>query len=161
MRHLIGICLLSLLSFTAMAHGSGTGVPDKNGTDIQNNENMKQDTIRISAGGRTFTAVLVKNSSAEALLKLLAKGDVTIEMEDYARIEKVGSLGTQLPRNDKPTVTGPGDLILYQGHYFVIYYDHNSYTFTPLGKITDATQRELKDALGSGDVTVTLSSDNQ
>ena len=144
-----------------MSHGNETRFPDKIVTNIQNNENMKQDTISISAGGRTFTAALVKNTSTEALLKLLEKGDVTVEMEDYARMEKVGSLGTRLPRNDKPTVTGPGDLILYQGHYLVIYYGRNSYTFTPLGKITGATQQELKDALGSGDVTVTLSSDNQ
>lgn len=158
MKYVICICLLSFLSFAVMAYGVKRRA-DKSGTDIQSNKNMKQDTIRISAGRRTFTAALVKNSSSEALLKLLAKGDMIIEMEDYARMEKVGSLGMRLPRNDRPTVTGPGDLILYQGHYLVIYYDHNSYTFTPLGKITDATQQELKDVLGSGDVTVTLSSD--
>lgn len=156
MRRIFVICLL--LSPFAAAHGGGAEAPGKNVTDNRNNGNMKQDTIRISAGGRTFTAALVKNSSTEALLKLLAKGDVTVRMEDYAGMEKVGPLGTRLPRNDKPTVTGPGDIILYQGHYLVIYYGRNSYTFTPLGKITGATQQELKDALGGGDVTVTLSS---
>ena len=43
-----------------------------------------------------------------------------------------------------------GDLILYQGHYMVIYYDRNSYSLTRLGKIINVTQDELKNALGKG-----------
>ena len=65
-------------------------------------------------------------------MEQLAKGDITVEMEDYADMEKVGTLGISLPRNDRPTTTGPGDLILYQGHNFVIYYD--AMELYPLGK---------------------------
>ena len=39
----------------------------------------------------------------------------------------------------------------------MIYYDHNSWDFTRLGKINDVTQAELKAILGEGDVTVVLS----
>ena len=126
--------------------------------DNQNKTNMESNTIRLTIeGGRTFTATLVDNSSTQALKEQLAKGSITVEMEDYASMEKVGSLGISLPRNDRPTTTGPGDLILYQGHNFVIYYDKNSWNFTKLGKIDNATQPELKAALGKGDVKVTLS----
>lgn len=126
--------------------------------DNQNRTNMESNTIRLTIeGGRTFTATLVDNSSTQALKEQLAKGNITVEMEDYASMEKVGSLGISLPRNDRPTTTGPGDLILYQGHNFVIYYDKNSWNFTRLGKIDNATQPELKAALGKGDVKVTLS----
>lgn len=48
-------------------------------------------------------------------------------------------------------------MILYQGNSFVIYYDTNSWTLTRLGKINDVTQEELKEILGSGDVTAVLS----
>ena len=72
-------------------------------------------------------------------------------------MEKVGTLGISLPRNDRQTTTGLGDLILYQGHNFVIYYDTNSWNFTRLGKIDNVSQTELKAALGEGDVRVTLS----
>lgn len=157
MEHFIRICLLLLLC-TVTVYGSETSVSGNNKTNIHNSENMKQDAIKITAGGRTFTALLVKNSSTEALLNLLAEGDIAIEMEDYAHMEKVGSLGVQLPRNDKQTTVSPGDLILYQGRYLVIYYGYNSYTFTRLGRITDVTQQELKDTLGDGKLTVTLSS---
>ena len=124
----------------------------------QNKTNMENNTIKLTIeGGKTFTATLVDNSSTQALKEQLAKGNITVKMEDYANMEKVGSLGIRLPRNDKQTTTGPGDIILYQGHNLVIYYDTNSWSFTRLGKINNASQADLKAALGRGDVTVTLS----
>lgn len=127
-------------------------------SDNQTNADMENNKIRLTVeGSRTFTATLVDNTSAQALVEQLAKGDITVEMEDYADMEKVGTLGISLPRNDRPTTTGPGDLILYQGHNFVIYYDTNSWNFTRLGKIDNVSQTELKAALGEGDVRVTLS----
>lgn len=71
----------------------------------------------------------------------------------------MGSLGFSLPRNDRQTTTSPGDLILYQGNSFVIYYDTNSWNFTRLGKVDGVSSRnEMLDLLGGkGEVTVTLS----
>lgn len=127
----------------------------------QSNENhkiMETNSIKLTIkGGKTFTATLADNSSADALIKLLSKGDVTVEMQDYGNMEKVGPLGTNLPRNDRQTSTGPGDIILYQGKYLVIYYSTNSWNFTRIGKIDNADGAQLKSALGNGDVTVTLS----
>lgn len=80
-------------------------------------------------------------------------------MNDYGDMEKVGSLGFSLPRNDQQTTTDPGDLILYQGNSFVIYYDINSWNFTRLGKIDGVSTREqVLDLLdGKGEVTITFS----
>lgn len=153
MNRLIMAAMLMLSAFAAAVQAQ-----QKVFNDNQNKTNMESNTIRLTIeGGRTFTATLVDNSSTQALKEQLAKGNITVEMEDYASMEKVGSLGISLPRNDRPTTTGPGDLILYQGHNFVIYYDKNSWNFTRLGKIDNATQPELKAALGKGDVKVTLS----
>lgn len=153
MNRLIMATILLLSAFAAAVQAQ-----QKVFNDNQNKTNMESNIIRLTIeGGRTFTATLVDNSSTQALKEQLAKGNITVEMEDYASMEKVGSLGISLPRNDRPTTTGPGDLILYQGHNFVIYYDKNSWNFTRLGKIDNATQPELKAALGKGDVKVTLS----
>lgn len=123
------------------------------------NPYMNQNQITIKVGDETsLTASLNDNSSAKALLKLLEAGPVTIDMHDYANMEKVGSLPTSLPRNDTYFTAQPGDLVLYLGNQFVIYYDNNSYNFTHLGKINgDYTGSQLKSILGSGNVTVTLS----
>ncbi len=115
--------------------------------------------MKITAGDHTFTAVLADNSSAEALKELLAEGPLTIDMRDYASMEKVGPIGTSLPTNDEQISTGAGDIILYQGNSLVIYYDTNSWNFTRIGKIEDVTREELLAALGSSDVTVTFSLD--
>ncbi len=113
--------------------------------------------VNITANGTVLTAVMYDSSSSRALKEMLGKSPITIDMSDYSNFEKVGSLGTALPRNDEPITTEPGDIILYQGSEFVIYYDTNNWNFTRLGKIDNATKEGLLDALGSDDVTVTLS----
>lgn len=136
---------------------------DDDREDIEDNENeennMEDNKIRLSVGGRSFTATMVDNSSVKALLERLAEGEVSIRMNDYGDMEKVGSLGFSLPANDAYTTTGPGDLILYQGSSFVIYYDSNSWSFTRLGKVDGVSSRsEILELLGGkGEVTVTLS----
>lgn len=114
-------------------------------------------TLYIKVGETTLTATLADNSSVKALKKLLSENDLTIEMSDYGNFEKVGLLGVSLPRNDEQITTMPGDLILYQGNSFVIYYDTNSWNFTRMGKIENVTRSQLIELLGEGDVTVTLS----
>ena len=52
--------------------------------------------------------------------------------------------------------TDAGDIILYQGKQFVIYYDVNDWSLTPLGKVTDMTKAELQTLLGAGNVTAVL-----
>lgn len=120
---------------------------------------IKEDVnmINISVNGNTFSANLEDNSSAEALKGLLEKGDLTVDMHDYGSFEKVGEIGTTLPRNDTRITTEPGDIILYLGNQITIYYETNSWSFTRLGKIQNVTQSELKSALGSGNATVTFS----
>ena len=109
--------------------------------------------ITSDSGKSELTATLVDNSSAMAFYELLEKGPVTIKMTDYGNFEKVGPLGTKLPRNDTQITTQAGDIILYQGNQITIYYDTNSWNFTRLGKVDGVTQAELKKILGKGDVT--------
>jgi len=110
--------------------------------------------LKLAIGDKALTATLADNSSAKALIELLP---LTIEMSDYGGFEKVGDLGAKLPTNDEQITTEAGDLILYQGGAFVIYYAPNSWSFTRLGKIDNVTAKELKEILGNGSVTVTLS----
>ena len=113
--------------------------------------------ITSDSGKSELTATLVDNSSATAFYQLLEKGPVTVNMHDYGSFEKVGSLGTSLPRNDTQITTTAGDIILYQGNQITIYYDTNSWNFTRLGKVDGVTQVELKKILGKGKVTAVFS----
>ena len=129
-----------------------------NMNDINNSIEREDDMkLYIKVNNRILTATLENNSSVDELLEKLEKKDITINMKDYANFEKVGSLGFDLIRNDKQITTVAGDIILYQGNQFVIYYDTNSWNFTKLGHIDNINQEELKQILGKGNVTITLS----
>ena len=116
-----------------------------------------QTKITLSANGKTITATLVENSATEALLKIMP---VTIEMSPYGGFEVVGALPQSLPTTDSQITTDPGDIMLYQGNQLVIFYGSNSWSYTRIGKIDDATSASVKDFLGNGNLKVTLSLDN-
>ena len=118
---------------------------------------METNRMNIQIEDTVLTVTLVENSSVDALKEVLSEGPITINMRDYGSMEKVGSLGMDLPRNDQQITTEAGDIILYQGNAFVIYYAPNSWNFTRLGKINNVTAEELRGILGDGFVTITLS----
>lgn len=124
------------------------------GLNIKTNTEEK---IYLTINDTKISASLENNSSAQALKEQLSEGDVIINAHDYSNFEKVGDLGFSLPRNDTQITTTSGDLILYQGNKFVLYYDENSWNFTKLGHVDNMTQERLKELLGDEDVTITLS----
>ena len=113
--------------------------------------------IALTVAERVLTVEWADNSTVDALRELLKKGDITLDMSDYAGFEKGAPLPETLPQNNEPMNTDAGDIILYQGRQFVIYYDKNSWSLTPLGKITGMKKAELQALLGAGNVTATLS----
>ena len=142
------ISLFIAVAFSACAQDNDTN------NQSNTNESMK---MKIAVGGKEFTATMADNTSAKALVELLTKSPLTIQMQDYGSFEKVGSLGRSFPTNDVQTTTTAGDIVLYQGSSLVIFYGSNSWSYTRLGKIENATADDLKKALGGGDVAVTLS----
>ena len=153
MKKLTVLLIMALSLNLAVCAQGGSGNTTSGGTG----NTPTGGTMKITVGNRELTATLVANSSTEALKEWLKTGPVTINMRDYGNMEKVGGFGRSLPTNDERITTEPGDLILYQGNAFVIYYAPNTWSFTRLGKINGVTRQELLDVLGQGNVTVTLS----
>lgn len=123
-------------------------------TNSDTEENMvKKMTLQI--GNSSFTATLENNPAVDAFVEMMNDSPIIIQMNDYSGFEKVGSLGTNLPADDKQTTTHAGDIVLYNGNQIVIFYGSNAWSYTRLGKIDDLSGWE--DALGSGDITVTFS----
>ena len=156
--------LISVFLLASTACANGTSSKGANSSDKGELSDMKISIqITSDSGSHSLAATLADNSSAMAFYELLEKGPVTIKMTDYGNFEKVGPLGTKLPRNDTQITTQAGDIILYQGNQITIYYDTNSWNFTLLGKVvstsstTTITQAELKKILGKGDVTAVFS----
>ena len=116
-----------------------------------------QTKIVLKVGGNTMTATLTDNEATRELTKLLEQGDMTIRMSEYGGFEKVGALPQSLPTSNTQITTVLGDIMLYQGNQMVIFYGSNSWSYTRLGKIDGATASNLRQFLGNGNITLTLS----
>ena len=133
--------------------------PSNVGTESSESSNQAEVNamLKLQIADNEFFAELAENSTVDALIELLSDGPLTLDMSDYAGMEKGADLGVKLPQNNQQMDTSAGDIILYQGRTFVIYYNTNSWSLTPIGKIKDTDADTLRKALGAGDVTVTLS----
>lgn len=128
-------------------------VPQPDTNSDTEEDMVKKMTLQI--GNSSFTATLENNPAVDAFVEMMNNSPIIIQMNDYSGFEKVGSLGTNLPADDKQTTTHAGDIVLYNGNQIVIFYGSNAWSYTRLGKIDDLSGWE--DALGSGDITVTFS----
>lgn len=137
-----------------MGCGAASSQPAASSSETESVEDTVM-KMKMEINGSSFTATLVENAAVDALMDWLEEGPVTLELSDYAGFEKVGSLGRSLPASNSQTTTHAGDIVLYQGDQIVLFYGSNSWSYTRLGHVDDLTGWE--DALGGGDVTVTLS----
>lgn len=124
-------------------------------SEVMENEEVLPITMRI--GGEVVSVQWENNDSVNALMELIKDKPLTVPMSMYGTFEQVGSLGTNLPREDVQTTTQAGDIVLYSGNQIVVFYGTNAWAYTRLGKITDKTAEQLTELLGNGNVTLTLS----
>ncbi len=118
-------------------------------------EEGNKEKLNIQIGEYVFTATLDTNGATQKLMDLLQDHPLTLELEDYGGFEKVGSLGMSLPTQDQQILASPGDIVLYNGHNIVIFYDSNTWNYTKIGSIDDLTN--LENALAPEKVTIQLS----
>ena len=130
--------------------------------DVNYNDNVNDDynTMNLKVNNSTMKVKLSDNAATKALVERLKGGAVTYNAHDYGGFEKVGTLGFSLPSNDTYITTEPGDIMLYTSNQLCIFFDSNSWEYTPIGKIEGMTKQQLKDVFGTGEVSITLSLDN-
>ncbi|WP_407430834.1 cyclophilin-like fold protein [Methanobrevibacter sp.] len=115
------------------------------------------DHIILKIDDTVFNVRLENNSATEELIKILEKRNITINATDYGNFEKIGELGFTLPTNDENINTKSGDIVLYQGNKISLFYNPHSWSYTKIGEIENINSTQLKETLGSGDVTFVLS----
>lgn len=118
---------------------------------------QEAETMRMWIGETAVQVAWEDNDAVQAIRELVAEQPLTIDMSMYGGFEQVGSIGTDLPRNDAQTTTQAGDIVLYAGDQMVIFYGSNSWAYTRLGRVTDKTDEEMAELLSGGDVTITIS----
>jgi hypothetical protein len=112
----------------------------------------------IQIGEKQFPFTLEDNSAAN---KLKEKMSIKLKMSGDINHEKYYQFSDTFPTDTySPGTIETGDILLYQNDYLVLFYETftTSYSYTRLGKVTSTNG--LKEALGSGDVTVNWCKDN-
>lgn len=137
------IALIVILSLVACTAVSG--------------EDSMDELVKVKINDKVFDVKLENNSATQELIKTLEKGNVTVNAKEYGGFEKVGDLGFSLPTTDENMGTQSGDIVLYQGNQISLFYGSHSWSYTKLGKIDNVDSNNLKEVLGSGDVTLEFS----
>ena len=122
----------------------------------ETSEGQEAETMKLWIGETAVVVAWEDNDAVRALRELVAEQPLTIGMSMYGGFEQVGSIGTDLPRNDTQTTTQAGDIVLYAGDQMVVFYGSNSWAYTRLGRVTDKTAGEMAELLSGGDVTITV-----
>lgn len=153
-----GLLLLStlLLSCAPSASISSSG-GGASSTGVASGE-IEAKTMRIIANGNELKANMEDNESTQALYRMIQEngGRISVYLEAYGGFEKWGPLPYALPSNDVSYSAVCGDILLYNDANIVIMIGDNSWSYTKLGHIENASREGLIQALGEGDVEVTL-----
>ena len=104
--------------------------------------------IEIQIGDKIMLAELEDNDTTAEFAEILEAEELVMPASNYGGFEKVCSIGQSIARNDEQITTEPGDIMLYNGNQIVIFYDSNSWSYTPIGHI-DASVNELKEFLSN------------
>ena len=142
MKRAIGLILAGIAAFLLVSGAKCENSPSTEKTMPE---------IRITIGGKTFSATL-ENTPAAEFAKMLP---LTLRMNELNGNEKYIGLSEKLPAEPScPGKIRSGELMLYGRSTLVLFYESfpTSYSYTRIGKIADV--KELKEAVGNREVTV-------
>ena len=157
MKKIVVFTTLSLILLVPLIVASGCTSEDispaqSSQDNLDENDQVMKDTIRITVGGSVFKATLEGNAAATEFKQMLP---LTINMKDLNSNEKFFDFSSNLPANaSNPRTINSGDLMLWGSNTLVLFYKtfNTSYSYTRLGKIEKPSG--LSEALGSGNVTI-------
>ena len=157
MKKLILVLLMALLAGGCGSEAKEISDESINNDNVQAGIQMNQNkSIQIQIGSKCFNATLENNPTVEAFIKKLP---LDVELEELNGNEKFYRFNERFPTNDtKPDIIRTGDLMLYGGSYFVLFYkDFNTnYHYTRLGKIENV--EGLVEAVGENNIRIKINS---
>ena len=160
MKRILGLIMMCILlavmpaGCSAPETSEGTGTSDT--ADMENNTEKEIVEMKMTVSGTAVDVDWEDNESVAALRDLAGEKPLTIRMSMYGGFEQVGSIGSDLPKNDVQTTTSAGDIVLYSGNQIVVFYGSNSWSYTRLGHV-ELSAAEISELLSHGDVAITLS----
>lgn len=151
----IGFILLAGI-ISGCSKSAAPAPPASEDSDSEQSEQteMGENIMNLQINNQIFTADLADTKAASELADQLRQGPIRLHLHEYGGFEKTGSLGKNYTAEDAWIDAKPGDLMLYQGNQISIFYGTNSWSYTPLGQVSDT--EGWKEALGTGDAEILL-----
>lgn len=137
-----------------MTEPTGNETFETTQTETQGDEETMTD-IKVTVNGNVFDAKIYNDSPCAQ--QLMSKFPLAVTMNELNGNEKYYRFSESFQSNPENVGSiNSGDIMLYQSDSLVLFYEaHNtSYTYTRIGYITDTTG--LKEAVGTGNPTVTF-----
>ena len=157
------LLLLITLPLFCLGACSGTAnnqepldTPNITAAEEEKTEDKQMDKLKMMINETEVAVSWENNESVAALIELVKEKPLVVQMSMYGGFEQVGSLGSDIVRDDRQITTNPGDIVLYSGDQIVVFYGSNSWAYTKLGHM-DLAAEMLSELLGQGDVVITLS----
>lgn len=147
----IGLIFLFLAVCVLAGCGQGAATEEQ---EVESEQ--AEEIMRLFVNDEELPVTWEDNASVDALMELASKEPIVIDMSMYGGFEQVGSIGQDLPRDDRETAASAGDIVLYSGNQIVVFYGTNSWAYTRLGKIEGKTDEELAQLLGKNQVSLTI-----
>lgn len=162
----LSLILLIFLILSVLCSCSSDIIQDKNteketqitteyeATEMKETSTTKKTakTITVNAGGKSFSAQLYDNETAQAFSDMLP---MTLDMQELHGNEKYYYMEGSLPTDSSAVgKINSGDIMLYGDDCVVLFYDSFStqYSYTKIGRIDNPSG--LAEAVGNGNVTV-------
>ena len=101
-----------------------------------NTDTQAVQSLSIRVNNTLMVVELADTDAARELALKASQGDIIVSLHSYGGFEQVGELPWTLPQSDRQITAEAGDVMLYQGNQIAIFHGSNSWTYTPLGKIT-------------------------
>ena len=142
---LIAICMTIIFCMSACSGNTMNSGENQNAvTEISTSE--KDESADDEAIGDSTMIMMIDGTK------------VNVEWEDNQAVERLRDMAKD--GDDKQTTTSSGDIVLYSGNQMVVFYGSNSWSYTRLGHISDKDEAEMADLLSQGDVTITISTED-
>jgi hypothetical protein len=157
MKTLFIMLMMFGISFCSVACNPDNDIPtEKEATGNPNNPPQNKETMKmkITAGGKEFTAAMQDNETARALVALLP---LTVNMSELNGNEKYYNLPQNLPGTAaNPGTIQTGDIMLWSSNCLVLFYKtfSTSYSYVRLGRVDNVDG--LAKALGTGNIQVSF-----
>ena len=108
-------------------------------------------TISLTVNGTEVPVIWEDNPSVQQLREHLP---LTISTTGFGGLQKVGYLEQMIPGSDIQTDAEPGDILLFEDRWIMLFYGYHSGKYTRLGHIpTDLTEEDDKEIAEDKDKT--------